>query len=170
MVVKCLMNMFWELYIIVLQNRQLLDHMHGNNIWFLLQGFTYCTVFHPWFGVSVKPGLWTGLNYGLDWPKQLYTDSEHHQGYNSLSPALPQVAVEAASGSSAIGNLMDAHPHMIVPHEYGLFEKWAADSKKYYHRKRYIFNELYEFSYNSAASGDRNLHQLQIQSYLLTNI
>jgi len=60
-----------------------------------------------------------------------------------------------ASGSSAIGNLMDAHPHMIIPHEYGLFEKWAADSKKYHHRKRYIFNELYEFSYNGAASGDR---------------
>ena len=40
---------------------------------------------------------WTGLDYGLDWtgldwPKQLYTDSEHHQGYNSLSPALSQVA------------------------------------------------------------------------------
>ena len=37
---------------------------------------------------------WTGLDYGLDWTgltKQLYTDSERHQGYNSLSPALPQV-------------------------------------------------------------------------------
>ena len=47
--------------------------------------------------VSVKLGLWTGLDWtmdgiGLDWPKQLYTDSERHQGYNSLSPALPQVA------------------------------------------------------------------------------
>jgi len=49
--------------------------------------------------VSVKPGLWTGLDYGLDWTvdwtgltKQLYTDSERCQGYNSLSPALPQVA------------------------------------------------------------------------------
>jgi len=32
----------------------------------------------------------------MDWiaqdrPKQLYTDSKCHQGYNSLSPALPQV-------------------------------------------------------------------------------
>ena len=40
------------------------------------------------FGISVKPGLWTGL----DSPKQLYTDSKRHQGYNSLSPALPQFA------------------------------------------------------------------------------
>jgi len=43
--------------------------------------------------VSVKPGLWTGLDWtGLDWPKLLYTDSEHHQGYNGLSSALSQVA------------------------------------------------------------------------------
>jgi len=42
---------------------------------------------------------WTGLDYGLDWTmdwtgltKKLYTDSERRQGYNSSSPALPQVA------------------------------------------------------------------------------
>jgi len=52
------------------------------------------------YRVSVKPGLWTGLDYGLDWTGLTKTDSEHHQGYNSLSPALSQVAsypVEASS-------------------------------------------------------------------------
>ena len=54
-------------------------------------------------GVSVKPGLWTGLDYGtviyswglcktwtMDWTDK--TALCIHQGYNSLSPALPQVA------------------------------------------------------------------------------
>jgi len=35
---------------------------------------------------------WTGLWTGLDRPKQLYTDSEHHQSFNCFSSALPQVA------------------------------------------------------------------------------
>ena len=35
-------------------------------------------------------GLWTGL-HGTEQNMQLYTDSERHQGYNSLSPARPQV-------------------------------------------------------------------------------
>jgi len=42
---------------------------------------------------------WTGLWTGLDWTDQkaVYnTDSERRQGYNSSSPALPQVAVEAS--------------------------------------------------------------------------
>ena len=44
----------WELYIIVLQNRQfwscILDHIHWNNIWFLMQGFTYIGVhvYYAW--------------------------------------------------------------------------------------------------------------------------
>ena len=49
----------------------------------------------PGVRVSVKPGLWIvwwSQTLALDWPKQLYTDSERHQGYNSLSPDLPGVA------------------------------------------------------------------------------
>jgi len=71
-----------------------------HKVWFHnVMNIRSCKVIATHTGVSVKPGLWTGLDYGLDWTvdwtgltKQLYTDSERCQGYNSLSPALPQVA------------------------------------------------------------------------------
>jgi len=49
---------------------------------------------------SVKPGLWTVLDYGLDWTGLDWTDQnsciQTANATKSLSPALPQVASEAS--------------------------------------------------------------------------
>ena len=60
-----------------------------------------------------------------------------------------------ATGSSVIGSLLDAHPNIIIPHEYGIIEKWAHSPEKYYKKKTYLFNELYSLSYHNAFGGER---------------
>ncbi len=60
-----------------------------------------------------------------------------------------------ASGSSVIGSVLDAHPHIVIPHEYGLFEQWRKNATRFYLKKRYVFNELYKKSYDDAVSGAR---------------
>ena len=61
------------------------------------------------------------------------------------------------SGHSIVGSLMDAHPHVIISHEYHIFKKWL----KFYNASNPIWtktllNSLYLKSV-SDASGIRNL-------------
>lgn len=57
------------------------------------------------------------------------------------------------SGHSIIGSMMDAHPNMIIAHEYKLSTKWfdpRFSRRMLANNKSYLFNQLYENSYNNA--------------------
>ena len=63
------------------------------------------------------------------------------------------------SGHSMIGSVMDAHPDMIIAHEYLLFKKCVAKLEQNNHlfRDKYnLFNTLYANSYLSAQCGWRS--------------
>ena len=59
------------------------------------------------------------------------------------------------SGHSIIGSMMDAHPDMIIAHEFMLFEKWPKEAAKLMN-KAYFFNTLYKDSYDDATTGWRS--------------
>ncbi|XP_065193529.1 uncharacterized protein LOC135824746 [Sycon ciliatum] len=48
---------------------------------------------------------------------------------------------------SLVGSILDAHPHMVVAHEYNLLGKWQKWSKSQQTR-RLVFNKLYQTSYH----------------------
>ena len=62
------------------------------------------------------------------------------------------------SGHSIIGSMMDAHPNMVISHQYRLFPRCV--NKKGFgpfpKDKRAIFNALYDNSYQQARSGWRS--------------
>lgn len=51
----------------------------------------------------------------------------------------------AHSGHSIIASLLDAHPNIVIAHEYSLFSKWL-DSPVLHSNKTWLFNALYENS------------------------
>ena len=57
------------------------------------------------------------------------------------------------SGHSIIGSMMDAHPDIIIAHEFMLFKKWQNDRGLL--NKSYLFNTLYRDSYEDATKGLR---------------
>ena len=66
----------------------------------------------------------------------------------------------ARSGHSIIGSLMDAHPNMIIAHEYMLFKTWITQNnrEKLNGNRNYFYNELYQESYRASchSSGTRS--------------
>ena len=63
----------------------------------------------------------------------------------------------ARSGHSIIASMMDAHPDMMIAHEYFLFKKWI-DQKKLgidLLNKDKLFNELYKASFTDTSKGLR---------------
>ena len=59
------------------------------------------------------------------------------------------------SGHSIIGSMMDAHPDIVIAHEFMLFKVWPhhdPDLKN----KSYLFNALYQNSYKEAKVGWRS--------------
>ena len=61
------------------------------------------------------------------------------------------------SGHSIVGSILDAHPNMVIAHEYYLFEKLlAVQHEKRIRTKANLFNELYWNSYHSTVSGWRS--------------
>lgn len=60
------------------------------------------------------------------------------------------------SGHSIIASIMDAHPNVIIAHEYYLFDK-LTDVRQYetLYKKKTLFDGLYWSSYTSALSGWR---------------
>ena len=88
----------------------------------------------------------------------------------SAVPLLPESTVNSVekfvffvgyrrSGHSMIGSVMDAHPDMIIAHEYLLFKKCVAKLEQSNHlfRDKYnLFNTLYANSYFSAQCGWRS--------------
>lgn len=58
------------------------------------------------------------------------------------------------SGHSIIGSMLDAHPEIIIAHEYDLFRQWA---EKYKHcDRRCLYDILYRNSHDNALHGWRN--------------
>ena len=57
------------------------------------------------------------------------------------------------SGHSIVGSLLDAHPNVIIAHEYNLFRRWKGNM---YQNRSFLYNELYRNSYNNAEKGWRN--------------
>ena len=58
------------------------------------------------------------------------------------------------SGHSIIGSMMDAHPDMIIAHQYMLFGRWPQHGKLM--NKTYLFNALYNKSFRDAVKGLRS--------------
>ena len=79
------------------------------------------------------------------------------------------------SGHSIIGSFMDAHPHMIIAHEFMLFTRWKEMEEQYetdgianpLKSKSTLFRHLYRDSYADAAHGWRS-GQLRNKNYTLT--
>ena len=57
------------------------------------------------------------------------------------------------SGHSIVGSLMDAHPNMVIAHEFMLFKRWITDNQL--RNKSYLFNALFMDSYKDATVGLR---------------
>ena len=57
------------------------------------------------------------------------------------------------SGHSIVASLLDAHPNIIIAHEYNLFRRWKASR---YQNRSFLYNELYRNSYNNAEKGWRS--------------
>ena len=57
------------------------------------------------------------------------------------------------SGHSIVGSFMDAHPNMIIAHEFMLFKRWITDNQL--QNKPYLFNALFMDSYKDATVGLR---------------
>ena len=60
----------------------------------------------------------------------------------------------ARSGHSIIGSMMDAHPNMVISHEYMLFQRLARNKTSEETRnKTTLFNTLYKKTYNDVING-----------------
>lgn len=61
----------------------------------------------------------------------------------------------ARSGHSIVGSLLDAHPNIIIAHEFNLFRVWSAKEGKKLSNQMYLYNQLYANSYYNALTGWR---------------
>ena len=60
----------------------------------------------------------------------------------------------ARSGHSIIASMLDAHPHIVISHEYALFTQWVANPE-FHSNKTWLFNTLHNNSVFSTESGLR---------------
>ena len=94
------------------------------------------------------------------------TDTTIHKHNNSLSQNVIDGVKKFVifigyprSGHSIVGSFMDAHPHMVIAHEFGLFEKLASCvkmNKSCLKTKSSLFNALYRASYEDSRTGWRS--------------
>lgn len=59
------------------------------------------------------------------------------------------------SGHSIVASMMDAHPNMLIAHEYNLFRQWDKSPQKHMQRM-HLYNALYKNSVESAENGWRS--------------
>lgn len=71
----------------------------------------------------------------------------------------------ARSGHSIFASILDAHPHIVISHEYSLFSKWGSEPVQHCD-KRWLFSVLYNNSKASAEKGHR-WQQAQKKGYTL---
>ena len=126
---------------------------------------------------TLSPPTWSKQNPMIvDGGRQIPFDEkwlrcEHRLGTKGLEfEPLPQSAVEGVekfaffagyprSGHSMIGSVMDAHPNMIIAHEYRLFKNCYSMLEKgenLFAAKFLLFNTLYKKSYLDAKCGWRS--------------
>ena len=85
--------------------------------------------------------------------------------YSRTFTSLPQVVIDrvetfvffigyARSGHSIIGSMMDAHPNMVIAHEFMLFKKWQSQTT--IRSKENLFNALYRDSLVATTRGTRS--------------
>lgn len=60
----------------------------------------------------------------------------------------------ARSGHSILASMLDAHPNVVISHEYALFKKWDKDDQNFTD-KSWLFSTLYDSSRNSTLEGLR---------------
>ncbi len=101
--------------------------------------------------------------------KPLIRRTSVHQRKEEKLPSLPKEVISGVekfvffvgyprSGHSIIGSMMDAHPNMIISHEFMLFQKLTQDHflAKVLQNKTTLFNTLYRKSYKDAQDGWRS--------------
>ena len=72
------------------------------------------------------------------------------------------------SGHSIVGSFLDAHPDIIVGHEFNLFSKLHSDKHKQLMNRTILYNGLYQNSFRAAKTGWRSLEQrYDIKGYSL---
>ena len=64
------------------------------------------------------------------------------------------------SGHSIVASMLDAHPNMIIAHEYNLFRELPRLRRRGTTRDS-LYNQLYRNSYNNALKGWRSEHRVQ---------
>ena len=67
----------------------------------------------------------------------------------------------ARSGHSIVASLLDAHPHMVIAHEFNLFSEWTRNQGKRLSNRTYLYNKLWANSYNNALNGWRSEQKSQ---------
>lgn len=72
----------------------------------------------------------------------------------------------ARSGHSIIASMLDAHPNVVIAHEYSLFSKWL-EAPVLHSNKTWLFNTLYENSRYNSAEGLR-MKNAKKKGYSLT--
>ncbi len=60
----------------------------------------------------------------------------------------------ARSGHSILASILDAHPKVVISHEYALFKKWDKNPQNFTD-KSWLFSTLYDSSRNSSLEGLR---------------
>ena len=60
----------------------------------------------------------------------------------------------ARSGHSIVGSMLDAHPHVVIAHEYSLFSEWVK-APSLHSNKTWLFNVLFENSQYNIVGGPR---------------
>ena len=74
------------------------------------------------------------------------------------------------SGHSIIASLMDAHPNIVIAHQYNVFGEWVKGNMSKNLRlqdKEFLFNELYKDSWYQATSGWRTVKN-NVKGYRFT--
>ena len=61
----------------------------------------------------------------------------------------------ARSGHSIVASFLDAHPNVVIAHEYTLFSRWAETPDLFNNRREFLFNTLFNSSHFSAQAGLR---------------
>ena len=102
----------------------------------------------------------SGINFIVDFtsvdqerfrPKQKQGDTDHHN-----HGALPGSVIHGVkrflffvgyswNGHNLAASMLDAHPHIVISHEYSLFDKWQMQPNEH-SDKRWLFNTLYSES------------------------
>ena len=113
----------------------------------------------------------------IDYRKLNWTGSDNHTSLHAsnqmLHPALVTVKKSLSpqdiggvekfvffvgyprSGHSIVASMMDAHPNMIIAHEYNLFRQWQKKPSRH-SQKSYLYNTLYRNSITCGISGWRS--------------